>query len=388
MNLKGIDGPTAEYIQGFFDKIVETHRLDIAETFLVRHSIMRILCNQFRVEGAKLPADWRDPTPRDFEVTHVVDWLVADLNATAPWLERTDGQGRPRKLLKCSTIADLMHEADKAMDRRNGGRARKALGPEDEERIAVLGGGYFLVGLLTPAALDLESDRLHHCLGDGAYDGLLAAGWGRYLSVRDRKNRPVATIELRQEPNGKWRLNQIAGKHNGRPSREVMDVIRTYAVEQDWWDRHYWWPVVDSPDGIEYDVDRIPAGATIQSLDISQATLETVDRFELPAALTVLGDASLIDGIDIPERMTVCGILSLGDPYMQVRKAFVLPESLHVDREVRIWSRDDIVQPVPTHLHHRIRVALRKLTGHSWSDLEWADESHPLDEGDDLAPRP
>jgi hypothetical protein len=289
--------------------------------------------------------------------------------------------------LKCSTIDALMHEADKAMDRRNGGRAKKALGPDDEETVTDLGNGYTLVLLLTPEALDLESDRLHHCLGDGAYDGILAAGWGQYLSVRDRKYRPAATIELRQEPNGKWRLNQIAGKRNGRPAREVMDVIRAYAAEQDWWDRHYWWPVADAPDGIEYDIDAIPAGATIQSLDISQATLETIGHFDLPTDLMVLGDVSIVDGIDIPERMTVCGILSLGDPYLQVRAPFVLPESLHVDKEIRLWGRDDIVRPVPAHLHHRIRVALRKLTGHTWSDAEWSEEFHPIDE-DDPAPQP
>jgi len=53
--------------------------------------------------------------------------------------------------MKCSTIGDLLLKADKAMDRRRSQMA-KALGPDDEEHVADLGGGYSLVRLLTPAA--------------------------------------------------------------------------------------------------------------------------------------------------------------------------------------------------------------------------------------------
>lgn len=379
MNLKGLLPPDVEYIQKFFADIVETHRLDVAETFLVRHSIMRIMCNEFRIEGAKLPGDWRDPTPREFEVTHIVDWLVADLNAAALWLANVDEQGRPRKLLKCSTIADLMREADKAMDRRNGGRATKKLGPDDEETVADLGGGYTLVRLLTPEALDLESDRMHHCIGDGAYDGKLKAGWGRFLSVRDRKNRPVATIELRREGNAQWSLRQFQGKNNGPVPTEVSLLVRSYAEAMNWGDRYFWWPVAETPDGTEYHLESIPEGATLTRLDASDDTVIALGEFSLPANLTVFGDVFLSPKIGLPENLTICGVLSVSHREKGVPPV-VLPESLHVDGEIRLWNRGDVAEPIPTHLYPIIKVALPKLTGHTFGGL-------PVRINDDPAPR-
>lgn len=387
MNLKGLNKQDADFITGWFEGLAAVYNLNLAEMFLVRHSVARILCNEYRDQGRrKVGEGWWDPMPNTMQLSHIIDWLVADLQAGARWLENVDEQGRPRKLLKCKTFEDLEREANKAMDRRNGQQA-KTLGPDDESLVADLGDGYTLVQMLTPEALDLESARMHHCIGHGAYDQRLKTGWSRFMSVRDRKRRPAATIELRRESNGRWSIRQIEGKRNERPPCEVMDVIRTHATKRNWRDLHYWWPVVDASDGGEYDIDRIPAGATVFSLDISQATVETVGRFELPPDLTVLGDASIVDGIEIPERLTVHGNLSLGDPYLQARKPFVLPESLHVDKEIRVWGRGEIVQPVPAHLHHRIRVALRKMTGYKWSDAEWSEEFHPIDE-DDPEPGP
>lgn len=285
MNLKGLLPQDVEYIQEFFADIVTEYRLDMAEAFLVRHSVMRILANETRAQGKRRYGEgWWDPAPRGQEVTHIVDWLRADLAAAAPWLENTDEKGRPRKLTKCGTIADLLREADKAMDRRNGGRSKKSLGLEDEEVVADLGGGYSIVRLLTPEALDLESDRMHHCVGDGAYDKKLASGWWQYLSVRDCKNRPVATIELGQENNGCWGIVQIQGKRNGRPAREIMNVIHPYALEERWQDRHYWWPSAKTPGGVEYSLDSIPAGATVFHLDIDPGALWVYPDLALPAA--------------------------------------------------------------------------------------------------------
>jgi hypothetical protein len=296
-----------------------------------------------------------------------------------------DEQGRPRKLMKCSTIDDLMREADKAMDRRNGGRVKKSLGTEDEETVADLRGGYTLVRMLTPKALDLESDRMHHCVGHGSYDARLRAGWGRFLSVRDRKLRPVATIELRHENNGRWSVEQIQGKRNGRPAREIMDALRTYAVEQDWCQRHYWWPVAEAPDDVYYDLDRIPEGATVEHLEINDYELSIYPGIALPEGLTVIGDADLSPQVRLPEDMTVGQVLTFtkrseDDPLIR------LPESLDAE-EIRIGAAADLAKPIPTHLAHRIKYRVEKLTGFAWSAMEWVDELHPL-EDDEPEPGP
>lgn len=366
MNLKGLNKVDVDYIREWFEGLVVKYFLDQAEIFLVRHSIARIFANEFREQGRRRLEDgWFDPTPSNAEASHIVDWLRADLQAGAPWLENLDERGRPRKLLKCRSIDDLMREADKAMDRRNAQQA-KALGPDDESFVADLGGGYTLVRMLTPEALDLESSRMHHCVGHGAYDARQREGWGRYLSVRDKKGRPVATIELQCEPNEEWLINQLQGKRNTRPAREVMDVLHAYAVEQDWRERHFWWPSVITVDGSEFDVDRIPAGVTIRHLDIHVGMLAIYPGLELPAGLTALGHAYLPPGIKLPEDMTLNGVLEFtrridGDPLI------VLPDSL-VANEIRVGAREDLAQPIPEHLPPRIRYRIQKLTGHTYSD--------------------
>jgi hypothetical protein len=202
MNLKGLLPQDAEYIESWLQGFSELYELDLAEAFLVRHSIGRILANEVRAEAPRLLSEgWWNPLPRDNQLTHIVDWLKADLHDGAAWLANIDDCGRPRKLLKCSSYDDLMREADKAMARRNAQQGKK-LGPEEEAFEADLGGDYTLVRLLTPGALDMESRRMHHCVGHGSYDGKLASGWTRILSVRDGKYQPVATIESAREPDG------------------------------------------------------------------------------------------------------------------------------------------------------------------------------------------
>ena len=381
MNLKRLLPQDAEYIETWVQSLAEFYQLDLAEAFLMRHSIGRILANQIRAQANRKLADgWWNPLPRVEHLTHIIDWLRADLHDGVPWLANIDERGRPRKLLKCSTYADLMREADKAMARRNA-QEGKSLDPEDEAFEADLGRGYTLLRLLTPAALDHESRRMHHCVGHGSYDGRLASGWTRILSVRDGKHRPVATIELARESDGRWDIRQISGKHNGRPDRVMMDVLKAYAVAQGWHGRRHWWPVAISVDGTEYDIDRIPGGMIIRELDASQSTINQVGPFTLPADLTVLGDAAIAAGIPVPHDLTVHGVLALGR-HDGMDTATVLPESLQVHGDIRAWKCDDIARPIPEHLYPRILVSQRKLTGHSFTSLEWLDEEIRLaDEG-------
>lgn len=374
MNLKGLNGRDVDYLEQWEAQVHVTHDLDPAEKFLFRHSVMRILANEFRGQGRRRIEDgWYDPTPTNAEVAHIVDWLRADLLTSAPWLENIDERGRPRKLLKCRNVDDLMREADKSMDRRNGGPRAKALGPDDEAVVADLGRGYTLVRMLTPEALDVESERMHHCVGHGSYDGLLASGWGRLLSVRNRKGRPVATIELREEGNGFWSIRQLEGRHNRRPAPEVMDVLRAYAVERDWRERHFWWPTVTLEDGSECDVDRIPDGATIMGFLSFTGLQERYPDFTLPERLTVLGDLIFPPLTMVPEGLTVRGVIEFtrriqGDPLLR------LPESL-VAKEIRVVSLDDLARPIPEHL-----VPLIKVRSWKYSDIVTDDEPE--------APRP
>jgi hypothetical protein len=360
VNLKGLDPLTAEELKNWFEKKRREYGLNLAETFLLRHSVCRIAANEMRAQAHNtIDQGWWNPYPREYQLQHIVDWLVADLRDGAPWLGNLDESNRPRKLLKCSSYADLMREANKSMDRRNAQVAR-ALGPSDEETVAEFGNGFTLIEMLTPEALDLESSRLHHCVGHGNYDDRLRTGWGRYLSVRDRKRRPMATIELRREANAKWSVAQIQGKHNSHPPRDAMRALRPYAVEQGWLDGDYFWPTVTTVDDAVYDIDRIPAGTMIRGdMDISVGLIEALGNIDLPNGLTVLGNVIMSPKLRIPENLTVCGFLEIEASSIVIDDDFdgvVLPESLHVDKEIRFRSRGDIARPIPAHLYPVIKV--------------------------------
>lgn len=179
-------------------------------------------------------------------------------------------------------------------------------------------------------------------------------------------------------------MNQIAGKRNERPDIEVMDVIRTYADEQDWWQRHYWWPVAEDPGGAEYHLDCIPVGATLLYLEADDWSLAVYPDLTLPAGLTVQGNANISARIRLPEDMTVTGFIEflreIDDPRI------ILPESLDAE-EIRVGSADDLARPIPAHLIPRIKCKVEKLSGHSFNSMRWVDELHPL-EDDEPEPGP
>ncbi len=360
MNLKGLLPQDAELLEGYVERIVDETGIDDRGAMLVRCSLGRIAAHQIREQYPKLMSDgWESALPAWRDEIHIMDWIVTSIIDAAPWLSNVDGQGRPKKLMKCSGYEDLVREADRYFAKQRGQLA-KALGPEDEEYVADLGGGYKLVRLLTPKALDLESFRQHHCIGHGSYDERLATNWYRYLSVRDPKRRPAATIELRQEPNGRWAMNQCQGKRNARPDRAIMDVLKLYSAQQKWLEREYWWHTVVDVRDREHDVDRIPAGVTIVGdLNVGGDVVDMLAVFELPPGLTVLGNVVISPKLRIPEGLTVSGSLEIERHPIMLDGDFegvVLPESLHVDKEIRFFSGGDIARPIPTHLYPRVKV--------------------------------
>lgn len=156
----------------------------------------------------------QDPT----HVRHVIDWIVSAVANNAKWLSNLDDQGRPKKLMKFGSLEAMFAEADKAM-RRALSKERASLGEGDESVFADDGGDYRIVRLKTPRALDTESGEMRHCVGQGGYDHRLADRDYLLLSLRDRRNYPHATIEVRAN-----RIIQFRGKANHEPKAEYRDA--------------------------------------------------------------------------------------------------------------------------------------------------------------------
>ena len=352
MNLKGLLPQDRDGLELWLTDVAVSNLLDVRFVPLLRCSIGRIAAHNVRLEYPKrMDECWGSPYPRRETLRHILDWLVASVHEDAPWLSNVDDRGRPRKLLKCSTYEDLIREADKAMAKKHAEHSKR-LGPDDEQHVADLDDGYRLVRLLTPEALDLESYRMHHCAGDGAYDGKIASGWSRILSLRDRKGRPMATIELRRESNGRWEIDQIRGKHNGSPAASHLAILKPYARTADWRGRQTFWPSVIDVDGIEHDLDKIPPGTTLDQLNAARHWGEAVT---LATDLTVLQHACIGHGVPaVPERLTVHGNLYLATTR---QKPITLPESLQVGGSVVVWALDEIAGPIPVHLADRIETS-------------------------------
>lgn len=355
MNLKGLLPQDVEALEEYLHGIYEEYDIDIGGAFLGRHSIGRIAANRMREEYPKTISEgWHDPFPRREVLRHILDWLAVDLYEGVPWLGNTDDRGRPRKLPKCATYEDLIREADKVMDRRNA-QVAKSLGAADERCVAGLEDGYKLVKLLTPEALDLESRRMHHCVGHGAYDAGLAAGNHEIYSLRDRKGRSVATIKINC-----GEIDQIRGKRNASPEARHMAILKQLAKAAGWKGRGAFWPYAVDVNGVEHDIDEIPAGTTFDQLNASILHGMSV---VLPPNLTVLGNMIIGHGIaEIPERLTIGG-----DVYLLTtrQRCVVLPECMQVGGSILTWSGDEIARPIPAHLAEKIEEApkTRKMGG-------------------------
>lgn len=160
------------------------------------------------------------------DIHHVLDWIIAAAQEPAPWIANVDKKGRPKKLMKCGDMTRLVHEADKGMRRQNASLSEKAaqLGIDDELFLFDLGAGYTLVRLLSTRALDIESARMHHCIGHGAYDQYLASDDIQLFSIRDQVGEPKATLEV-MNYEGRDYLIHFFGPWNCKPEDHLNDLI-------------------------------------------------------------------------------------------------------------------------------------------------------------------
>lgn len=156
---------------------------------------------------------------------HIADWISASVATNAQWLENRDFHGRPKKLMKFSTIDQVTAEANKAMRIANQRLGAVAFVGDDEELAHDLEDGYSIVKLLQPSALDRESAAMQHCIGNGAYDRRLMDGRWTYLSLRDPAGKPHATMEIDNATNN---VQQLQGKQNRPPLRHYIEILKPF----------------------------------------------------------------------------------------------------------------------------------------------------------------
>ncbi|NBZ97001.1 MAG: hypothetical protein EBR40_11370 [Proteobacteria bacterium] len=159
---------------------------------------------------------------------HVADWLKAAIQDHEPWLTQLS-HGRPTRFTAVNTLDDALAMADADMREKNKKLARQlAPAAEGEETVMDLGGGFRMVRLSTPTALDRESVAMGHCIGQGGYDKYLQDGTGQFFSLRDAKNEPHATIEVDTKRNA---VLQCQGKENKPPVAKYLPYLQRFLTE-------------------------------------------------------------------------------------------------------------------------------------------------------------
>ncbi len=237
-----------EYLRRFYER-------DEQLGIYLSHCVGRILIKQ-----AKSGQDWSSSL-RSEEVRHICDWLRAAITNDEEWLKHVDELGRPRKLLKFPTISAITNEANKAMLKAAQKLATVKLVDGDEKLHAELEDGYYLVQLLTPAALDRESAQMQHCIGQGAYDNRLKDEKSLFLSLRDRHGKAHGTLEVMDDV-----LIQIQGKQNATLIRKYLDLLYPYIRKMKYQINipAYQFGYVVDADGEWHDFDNLPDGLKIR----------------------------------------------------------------------------------------------------------------------------
>ncbi len=135
------------------------------------------------------------------DLEHIIDWMVSD-NA-------------PARLKKMS-IADAARKTGE-WTRRNIKKGSKLLELDaDVETFIDFNDGFKFVSLLTKTAFQREGSLMCHCLG-----GYNPAPDLKIYSLRDSKNNPHCTIEVR----GELDINQIKGKGNGNIHPKYINYV-------------------------------------------------------------------------------------------------------------------------------------------------------------------
>jgi hypothetical protein len=180
--------------------------------------------------GLRQDAAWLE-SQNHSDFIHIRDWLADSVHRNVPWLTNLNEAHVPKKLAKCVTVSSLVVEADKQMRRLYRKEVLCVLGAEDEEPFADEGGEFLIVRMKSPAALDRESAILKHCVGHGAYDAKLIDPDYLLLSLRDRSNNPLVTVEVH-----KREIMQLSGTANRRPAIEheiaAEDLLATVNISR------------------------------------------------------------------------------------------------------------------------------------------------------------
>lgn len=165
-------------------------------------------------------------------IAYVARWIAASIQNKEAWLDKTDHKGRPTKLVKIGTLQQAVSIALKYEDfiqNKYDPESQADVMNVDISFIYQVNEDIHVVKLLTPKALDRESQFLDHCIGNDGYDSALLNRESVFYSFRDKNNKPLMTLQADYLTK---RLVQCRTRNNGRATDQLLDYLNIFAKKQ------------------------------------------------------------------------------------------------------------------------------------------------------------
>lgn len=258
------------------------------------------------------------------DLRHIRDWLVGAVLRHDPWLDRLNPDGVPLKLAKFGRFEQVVDEANKAIRKLNTRGTAKDI---ESEVVHAFGNGYVMVQLKTSAELEAESVMMQHCVGQGAYHGVVESDLTRIFSLRDSHGKAHVTIEVDAR---ELSVEQVKGKQNRIPRTDYFEMVAEWLNTKEY----------------EFHCEDYPPGFAIDNNGkiVNIAKLKDGDEFDgdlkidlsagqnpsLPENLVVTGSLSVrVTGItpgagkfDLPKGLVVLGDLTMSGVHLTQDEAF------------------------------------------------------------------
>lgn len=240
--------------------------------------------------------------------------------------------------LKCTPDYGSFEKALAAADEWHADMARKAAKQvyteADRKRmesgtefVMDLGDGFTAVKLVTAEALDAESDKMGHCVGQGGYDRAMMSGAIQIYSIRDARGEPHVTFEIQNNL-----VKQCKGKADRLVVKKYLPYVQKFinGAGLNPYDDAKNMGMVKDVNGVFINMYDIPEKAHFKNLDLSHTEVAS-----LPKGLIVDGCLNLSGTAieKLPEDLKVNGDLLLsGTKIEALPEHFKTGGSLFADR--------------------------------------------------------
>jgi hypothetical protein len=324
------------------ERALATHTQDERVNALLDICVGRVL-----KKDAKRGNDWTAQYKPE-SVDHIVEWLAMSCAEDAHWLDNKNPEGKPKKLLKFSTVQDIVREADEYFRKKTANAAKLAVAEDspDEKAVYSLQEGYRIVKLLSSTALDREGSLMGHCVGAGGYDDSLKSGRAVFFSLRDPRNRPHVTMEVRVADK---KVLQARGKQNAYPIKKYAKMIEAFSKQEgyDLSGEKVGLAELRTPDGHILDPDNLPEDRVVIAAERGGWRTFALDNQGIerwPRIVEVEGDASMdFLANDGPEEIIVRGRLRIARIEREARLRRIHATTLSIGTEVAFLPEDTTV---------------------------------------------